>query len=191
MHDDEQQLSGMRVAIVARDMVEEEELIAPREALEAAGAETDLVSVKEGEIISANHFDKSETYTVDATLDEIEATDYDAVLLPGGAMNADSMRAEPRLQQFLQQIDAAGKPMAIICHAAWELIDAGLVEGRTLTSYPTIAKDIENAGGEWIDQAVVLDNNWVTSRRPADIPKFNHAMINLFAQFRQNGSLAV
>lgn len=188
--DDDKPLEGMRVAILATDMVEEAELVEPREALEAAGAETELIAPKEGEIITANHFDKSEAYPVDATLEEVEPTDYDAVLLPGGALNADNMRVQPRLQQFLQQMDDAGKPMAIICHAPWELIDAGLVEGRSLTSYHTIAKDIENAGGEWSDQPVVIDDNWVTSRQPEDIPKFNKAMIQLFARIRQAGGMA-
>lgn len=190
MDDDDKPLEGMRVAILATDMVEEAELVEPREALEAAGAETELIAPKEGEIITANHFDKSEAYPVDATLEEVEPTDYDAVLLPGGALNADNMRVQPRLQQFLQQMDDAGKPMAIICHAPWELIDAGLVEGRSLTSYHTIAKDIENAGGEWSDQPVVIDDNWVTSRQPEDIPKFNKAMIQLFARIRQAGGMA-
>lgn len=184
-------LAGMRIAILATDMVEESELVDPRQVLEDAGAEVDLVSPKEGEIISATHFDKSEAYPVDATLDEIEPTDYDAVFLPGGVYNADMLRAEPRAQQFVQQMDEAGKPIAVMCHGAWLLVSAGLVEGRTLTSYHTIADDIMNAGGEWLDKATVVDENWVSSRRPDDVPQFNIAMINLFSQIYNAGGLLV
>jgi protease I len=174
------QLQGMRVAILATDMVEEAELVEPRAALEAAGAETVLISPKDSEVITAHHFDKSNSYPVDLPLDEAEASSYDAVLLPGGALNADVMRADERVQKFLQDIDEAGKPIAVICHAPWELISAGLVEGRSLTSYHTIADDIRNAGAEWTDEPVVVDGNWVSSRRPDDIPAFNAAMIKLF-----------
>jgi protease I len=184
-------LAGMRIAILATDMVEEIELVDPRQALEDAGAETDLIAPKDGEIISATHFDKSEAYPVDATLDEVEPTDYDAVLLPGGVANADMLRADPRAQQFVQQMDEAGKPIAVICHGAWLLVSAGLVDGRTLTCYHTIADDIINAGGEWVDKPTVVDENWISSRRPDDIPQFNVAMINLFAQIYTAGGLLV
>jgi protease I len=189
--DEDKPLMGMRIAILASDMVEEVELVEPRAALEAVGAETELIAPRGGEIISANHFDKSEPYQVDNTLDEVEPTDYDGVLLPGGALNADFMRVEPRVKEFLQQMDDAGKPMAIICHAPWELISAGLVEGRQLTSFHTIQDDIRNAGGEWLDDAVVIDNNWVSSRKPDDIPAFNKAMIELFVQVYEAGGLPV
>jgi protease I len=191
MVDMKKSLAGMRVAILATDMVEESELVDPRQALEDAGAETDLVSPKDGEIMSATHFDKSEAYPVDATLDEIEATDYDALVLPGGVYNADQLRVDPHAQAFVQQMDEAGKPIAVICHGSWLLVSAGLVEGRTLTSYHTLADDIMNAGGEWIDKPVLVDENWVSSRRPDDIPQFNIAMINLFAQIYQSGGLLV
>jgi protease I len=184
-------LAGMRIAILATDMVEEIELVDPRQALEDAGAETDLIAPKDGEIISATHFDKSEAYPVDATLDEVEPTDYDEVLLPGGVANADMLRADPRAQQFVQQMDEAGKPIAVICHGAWLLVSAGLVDGRTLTCYHTIADDIINAGGEWVDKPTVVDENWISSRRPDDIPQFNVAMINLFAQIYTAGGLLV
>lgn len=184
-------LAGMRVAIIATDMVEESELLDPRQALEDAGAETDLIAPKEGEIITATHFDKSESYPVDATLDEVETTDYDAVLLPGGVFSADQLRSDPHAQHFIQQIDEAGKPIAVICHGSWLLVSAGLVEGRTLTSYHSIADDIIHAGGEWIDKPVVVNENWVSSRQPDDMPQFNVAMINLFAQIHQSGGLLV
>jgi protease I len=190
-YDDDKPLAGMRIAILATDMVEEAELVEPRAALEEAGAEVDLIAPKSGEIISANHQDKSEPYPVDYTLQEVDAADYDGVLLPGGALNADVMRVEPRVKEFLRDMNDAAKPMAIICHAPWELISAGLVEGRHLTSYHTIADDSRNAGGEWADEEVVIDNNWVSSRQPDDIPAFNKAMIDLFAQIYQGDGLPV
>jgi protease I len=182
-------LAGMRVAILATDMVEESELVDPRQALEDAGAETELITPKEGEILSATNYEKSEAYPVDATLDEVEATDYDAVLLPGGVYSADKLRAEPLAQQFIQQMDDASKPIAVICHGAWLLVSAGLVEGRTLTSYHTLADDIIHAGGEWLDKPAVTDENWVSSRKPDDLPQFNIAMINLFSQIHSAGGM--
>lgn len=176
------ELQDMQIAILATDMFEEVELTEPRKALEDAGAETHLISVKGGDIISANHFDKSRTYDVDATFEEVDAADYDAVLLPGGALNADFLRADPHAQHFIAEMDEAGKPVAFICHAAWLLVSADLVHGRKLTSYHTIADDIRNARGTWLDQAVVVDDNWISSRQPSDIPKFNEAMIKLFAE---------
>jgi protease I len=176
------QLDGVKVAILATNMVEEAELTEPREALEAAGAETVLIAPKEGEVISANHFDQSESYAVDATLEEVEADDFDALLLPGGALNADHLRVDPHAQRFVQAMDSAGKPIAVICHGPWLLISAGLVDGRKLTSYHTIADDIRNAGGEWLDKSVVIDGNWLSSRQPDDLPEFNDAMINIFAE---------
>lgn len=184
-------LAGMHIAIIATDMVEESELIDPRQALEDAGATTDLVAPKEGEIITANHADKSESYPVDSTLDEIEVADYDGVFIPGGVFNVDQLRSDPQAQHFIQQIDEAGKPIAVICHGPWLLISAGIVEGRTLTSYHSIADDVMNAGGEWQDKPVVIDENWISSRNPDDIPQFNVAMINLFAQIHQSGGLLV
>lgn len=184
-------LDGMRVAILATDMVEESELIEPRDALTEMGADVKLVSPKDGEIIATNHFDKSESYEVDATLDEVEPTDFDALVIPGGALNADFLRIEPRAQMFVQQTDEAGKPIAVICHGPWLLVSAGLVEGRRLTSFHTIADDITNARGEWINKAVVIDDNWVSSRNPDDIPQFNEAMISLFADAHQNAPAPV
>lgn len=183
---DKNALQGMRIAILATDMVEESELVEPRDALLEAGADVQLIAPKEGKIISANHFDKSEEYTVDASLEEVEPTDFDGLLLPGGALNADFLRVEPRAQRFVEQFDTAGKPIAVICHGPWLLVSAGLVEGRHLTSFHTIADDIRNAGGEWADQAVVIDGNWVSSRSPDDIPQFNKAMIELFADAFHN-----
>ncbi len=180
------ELKGLRVAILATDMFEEVEMTDPRQALEEAGAITTLISPKDGEVLSANHFNKSEKYKVDLDLVDADPIEFDALLLPGGALNADILRVEPKVHEFIQYFDETGKPIAAICHAPWALISADVVEGRSLTSFHTIRDDIRNAGGEWIDQPVVIDANWVTSRQPDDIPAFNKAMISLFAEARQN-----
>jgi protease I len=175
------QLSNTRVAVIATDGFEEAELTEPVKALQEAGADVDVVSPKEGEIQAFKHHDKSITVPVDRTLDEVSADQYDALVLPGGALNADTIRVEPKLQSFLQAFNRAGKPMAVICHAPWELVSSGLVKGRTLTSYHTIQDDIRNAGANWVDLEVVVDGNLITSRQPDDIPAFNREMLNLFA----------
>lgn len=180
----DQSLQGMRVAILATDGVEDE-LKEPRKAMEKAGARTTLFAPKAGRIYSMNHHDKAAQYDVDKTLEEADATEFDAVLLPGGALNADTLRVQPRAQQFVREMDQAGKPMAIICHAPWLLVSADLVRGRTLTSYHTIQDDIRNAGGKWQDEEVVRDRNWVSSRQPSDIPAFNRAMVDLFSESRR------
>ena len=177
---EQERLRGVRVAIIASDMFEEAEMTEPREALEEAGAETVLVAPRPGAILAARHFDKAGRYEVEQTLDDAEPEEYDALLLPGGALNSDHLRAVPKAQEFVRAFDAAGKPMAVICHAPWLLVSAGLVAGRVLTSYHTIADDIRNAGGMWLDNEVVEEENWVTSRQPSDIPAFNEAMLRLF-----------
>lgn len=173
-------LEGLKVAILATDMFEEVELTQPRAALEEAGATTEIIAPKGPTIIAARHFDKSATYKVDHLLGDVDPADYDALLLPGGALNADALRATPEAQDFVQYFDSEGRPIAVICHAPWLLVSAGLVKGRTLTSFETISDDIENAGAHWLDEPVVRDENWVSSRKPADIPLFNEAMISLF-----------
>ena len=178
----ERTLQGMRFAVLATDGVEDAELKQPREALEKAGAQTTLFAPKPGKIYSMKHHDKANEYEVDKTLDQAKADDYDAVLLPGGALNADTLRVQPRAQQFVREMNDEGKPIAVICHAPWLLISAELVRGRTLTSYHTIQDDVRNAGGKWQDEEVVQDKNWVSSRQPSDIPAFNQAMIELFAE---------
>lgn len=186
-----ERLAGMRIAmIVSNEGIEEAELIEPRLALEEAGAEVDLIAPKEGVVLTFNHTEKGEEYPVDATMDEVEPTDYDALLLPGGVVNADALRVDPRAQRFVQQMDEAGKPIGAICHAPWLLISADVIVGRSLTSYHTLADDIINAGGEWADKPVVIDNNWVTSRKPDDIPQFNQAMIKVFARIYNAGGIA-
>jgi protease I len=176
------QLDGLKVAILVSDDFEQVEMTAPREALQKAGAQVTLIAPKAGQVTGFHHDQKGDSFPVDQTLDEARAADYDAALLPGGALNADFLRVVPAAQEFVRAMDQAGKPLAVICHAPWLLVSAGLVGGRTLTSYHTIQDDIRNAGGTWQDEAVVHDRNWVTSRQPDDIPAFNAAMITLFAQ---------
>jgi protease I len=175
-------LAGFRVAILAADGFEESELIEPLHALENADAEVTIVSLSEGQIQGVKHNEKGERVKVDRTLQDVWVDEFDGVMLPGGALNADTLRTVPEVRAFLQAIQNAGKPIAAICHAPWELISAGIVRGRTLTSYSTIQDDIVNAGGAWVDREVVEDRNWVTSRQPADLPAFNAAMIRLFAR---------
>jgi protease I len=174
-------LNQLRVAVIATDGFEESELTEPLRALKEAGARVDVVSLKSGEIQAMRHQDKTIRVKVDKTLEQLKPGDYEAVMLPGGALNADKMRIERKLQEFLREFDQHSKPIAAICHAPWELISAGLVRGRKLTAYHTIRDDIQNAGGVFLDQEVVVDRNWVTSRQPSDLPAFNREMLNLFA----------
>jgi protease I len=174
-------LSDMRVAVLATDGFEETELTEPVSALKEAGATVEVIAPHSGQIQAFRHHDKSIMVEVDRTLSDAQPDDYDAVLLPGGALNADNLRVEPEAQAFLQKMQAENKPFAAICHAPWELISAGLVEGRMLTSYHTIQDDVLNTDGNWVDQEVVIDANWVTSRQPSDLPAFNREMITLFS----------
>ena len=179
------ELSGFRVAVLATDGFEDSELTEPLKALRNAGAQVTILSPKTGEIQGVRHdIDKTIKVKVDGAIRDAHADQFDAVHLPGGALNADAMRMVPEVQAFLKAIQAAGKPLSVICHAPWELVSAGLVRGRTLTSYHTLQDDIRNAGGHWVDQEVVEDGNWVSSRQPTDLPAFNPAMIRLFARSR-------
>jgi protease I len=180
-------LEGFRVAILATDGVEDAELREPKQALEQAGAKTTLISVKEGQIQSFKHHDKADNFKVDSALANAKPEQFDAVLLPGGALNADTLRVHPQAQEFVREIDRQGKPVAFICHAPWLLVSAGIVKGRTLTAYHTIQDDVRNAGGNFQDQEVVQDRNWVSSRQPDDIPAFNRSMIDLFSHKRGAG----
>ena len=180
-------LQDMRVAILAATDFEQVEMVEPRKALEDAGAKTVLVSTKVGAIDGMNHDHKGDSFEVEQALDQADPADYDGVMLPGGALNADHMRVEPKAQEFVRHMRDAGKPMAVICHAPWLLVSAGLVRGRTLTSYHTIADDIRNAGGTWVDRETVVDGNLLTSRKPDDIPAFNREMIALFERSRTPG----
>ncbi|GAC1377926.1 MAG: type 1 glutamine amidotransferase domain-containing protein [Ktedonobacteraceae bacterium] len=175
------QLDGLRVAILVTDDFEQAELIEPKKALEQAGAATKIISPKPGKVQGMNHDEKADSFPVDETLDQANPGDFDAVLLPGGAVNADALRMEPKAQEFVRQVDSTGKPIAVICHGSWLLVSAGLVKGKTMTSYYTIQDDIRNAGGNWVDQEMVRDGTWISSRKPQDIPAFNQGMIELFS----------
>jgi len=171
-------LSGKKVAVVATDYFEESELTKPVQALKEAGAQVDIIAPKAGEIKGVRHMDPGQTVKVDKTLDQADPDDYDALVVPGGAVNADHLRMEQKARDFIVKImDAQGKPTAVICHGPWLLVSAGLARGKKLTSYHTIQDDMRNAGADWIDEEVVVDGNLITSRQPDDIPAFNDALI--------------
>jgi protease I len=178
----EKKLEGLKVAILATDGFEQVELVEPRKALEEAGAETKIIAPKTGKIQGMKHHDKADKVEVDMAMDKANPQDFDALLLPGGALNADALRVEKTAQAFAKKMEEDGKPIAVICHGPWLLASAGLVKGHTLTSYHTIQDDIRNAGGQWADDEVVRDENWVSSRQPSDIPAFIREMIMLFAE---------
>jgi protease I len=175
-------LKGKRIAIIAADMVEQVELVEPRKALEAAGAETELISMRPGTIQGFNHFDKADTHQVDRTVEEADTADYDALMIPGGVGNPDLLRGDENMVAFTHAFFEQGKPVAAICHGPWMLVEAGVVRDRELTSWPTLRTDIRNAGGNWVDEQVVVDGGLVTSRKPDDIPAFNAKMIEEFAE---------
>jgi protease I len=180
----EQKLNGKKVAILAADMFERVELEEPRKALEQAGAETEIVSIHDGEIQGFDHFEPKSKLKVDKTVEEVSAADYDALLVPGGVGNPDQLRADENAVRFVRDFVEQKKPLAVICHGPWVLVEAGVVRGRKLTSWPSLQTDIRNAGGNWVDQEVVVDEGIVTSRKPDDIPAFNKKMIEEFAEGR-------
>ena len=175
-------LDGKIIAILATDGFEEVELTKPLQALKDAGATVEVVSLKAGEIQGFNHFDKGERVAVDRTLEQADPAGYDALVLPGGAHNPDTLRAEASVQRFVRAFFEAGKPVGAICHAPWVLIAAGVVSGRTLTSYETIRTDLKNAGATVVDREVVVDRGLVTSRKPDDIPAFVDKLIEEIAE---------
>lgn len=176
-------LDGMRVAILVTDDFEQVEMTEPRKALKAAGADTVLLAPHSGEVQGFHHDEKGDKFHVDMAIDDANPQDFDAVMLPGGALNADRLRMEQSARDFVREMEREGKPVAAICHAPWLLVSAGLVQGRTLTSFYTLQDDIRNAGATWQDRPVVRDHNWVTSRQPKDIPAFDEAMIELFGEY--------
>jgi protease I len=185
-----ERLIGFRVAILATDLFEESELVEPRKALEDAGATTVVIAPHAGEIQAVQHDKKTRKIKVDQTLAEADPDQFDAVLLPGGAMNSDALRKEPLAKEFVRRIDQTRRPVAVICHGGWLLISARLVRGRHVTSYKTIQDDFRNAGAFWADKEVVLDRNWVSSRQPSDIPRFNQEMVNLFVEQHARSRIA-
>ncbi|HVL37298.1 MAG TPA: type 1 glutamine amidotransferase domain-containing protein [Burkholderiales bacterium] len=174
----------MRVAILVAEGFEQAEMVEPRKALEQAGAQTEIVSPAEDEVQGWNHFDKADRFQVDAPLDEARSADYDALLLPGGVASPDQLRALPKAVQFVREFVQAGKPIAVICHGPWTLIEAGAAKGRTLTSWPSLQTDLVNAGAKWVDEEVVVDRGIVSSRKPDDLPAFSRRMLEVFGERR-------
>lgn len=175
-------LTGKTVAILVADGFEQVEFTSPKAALENAGAKTVVVSLKPGKVQGFNHHEKGDTFSVDKTAAQVRADDYDALLLPGGVANPDQLRADPDAVAFVRGFFEQHKPVAAICHGPWTLIDAGVVRGRRMTSYKSIKTDLINAGAEWSDEAVVVDNGLVTSRTPADLVAFNAKMVEEIAE---------
>lgn len=170
-------LNGKRVAILATDGFEQVELTEPRKALDQAGAQTEVISPKDGEIKGWKVKEWGDTVKVDKTLANARPEDYDALVLPGGVMNPDHLRMEPAAADFVRNFVAGGKPVAAICHGPWTLVEAGVVRGKTMTSWPSLKTDLRNAGAQWVDQEVCTDGQFITSRKPDDIPAFNKAII--------------
>ena len=175
-------LKGKRVAILCTDGFEQPEMVEPRKALDDAGAKTTLIAPKSGQIKAWNKTDWGDKFNVDLVLDEAKADQFDALLLPGGVINPDKLRMNPKAVEFVKAFFAAGKPVAAICHAPIMLIEADVVRGRKLTSWPSLKTDLRNAGASWEDSEVIVDRNLVTSRKPEDIPAFNRQMIEVFAE---------
>ncbi len=165
-------LGGLNIAILLTDGFEQVELTGPLQALEESGVMIRLLSNKKGQVQGYHHDQRGDLFDVDMTFDKAKGDEFDAVLLPGGAVNSNRIRNDADAQQIVRQIDRQGKPIAVICHGAWLLVSAGLVKNRKLTSWPSLRQDIEDAGGQWVDSEVVVDGNWVSSRKPGDIPAF-------------------
>ena len=175
-------LQGKRVAILVAEGFEQAEMVEPRKALDGAGANTVIVSPAKGEVQGWKHFDKADKFKVDVPVDAANADDYDALLLPGSVANPDQLRGNPKAVQFVRRFVESGKPIGVICHGPWTLIEAGAVKGLTMTSWPTLKTDLTNAGAKWVDQEVVTDRGIVSSRKPADLPAFSAKLIEEIAE---------
>ena len=179
-----QNLKGKRIAFLATDGVEQSELEQPWRALQEAGAEVELLSVHEGAIQAVRHMDKGDTFDVDGLVGDADVSDYDGLVLPGGVANPDTLRANDKAVRFVRQFFDESKPVAAICHGPWTLVEAGVLRGRTITSWPSLKTDIKNAGGQWVDEEVHVDQGLVTSRKPDDLPAFCAKAIEEFAEGR-------
>ncbi|MGB9031181.1 MAG: type 1 glutamine amidotransferase domain-containing protein [Acidobacteriaceae bacterium] len=175
-------LRGKRIAILATDGFEQVELTEPRKALDKAGATTEVIAPKSGEIKGWKTKDWGDKVKVDKTLDQAKPQDYDALLLPGGVMNPDHLRMEPKAVQFIKDFVATGRPVAAICHGPWTLVEAGVVRGKTFTSWPSVKTDLKNAGANWVDKEVVTDGQFISSRKPDDIPAFSETLIEMVSK---------
>ena len=177
-----QELNNKKIAILVADGFEQVELTKPKQAFESAGAQTHIVSLNSDRVQGWNHYDKADFFDVDVPLDSAKASDYDALLLPGGTVNPDRLRTNDKAVQFVKSFLDAGKPVAAICHGPWTLVETGALKGRTMTSFPSLQTDLKNAGANWVDREVVEDNGLITSRNPNDLPAFNAKAIELFAK---------
>jgi protease I len=178
----EQTIQGRTVAfLVAAEGIEQVELTEPWKAVERAGGTPRLLSPESGKVQAFNHLDRADTFGVDETVADADPASYDALVLPGGVANPDALRTDPQAMDFVKAFVGSGKPVAAICHAAWSLVEAGVLDGRTVTSWPSLQTDIRNAGGTWVDEEVVVDGNLVTSRRPDDLPAFNARLLEAIA----------
>ncbi len=178
------ELQGKRIAIIVTDGFEQIEMTSPRESLEKAGAKCVLIAPKDGQVQGFKHHDKADKFKVELTLEKASASDFDALMLPGGVINADAIRIEKKAQQIVQEMERAGKPIAVICHGPWLLISSGVMKGRHITSWRTLQDDLRNAGAQWEDKECIRDHNWVSSRKPDDLPVFNREMVKLFSESR-------
>jgi protease I len=179
-----QELEGLRIAILATDGFEQSELLDPRRALDEAGATTEVVSPNATQVKAWNHQNWGLSVDVDQLLEDANPDRYDALVLPGGVMNPDALRMQPKAVAFVRAFFDADKPVAAICHGPWTVVESGAADGHRMTSWPSLRTDIQNAGGEWVDEEVVVDGNLVTSRKPADLPAFNREMVELFGHYR-------
>jgi protease I len=183
-------LNGKKIAILATDGFEQAELTEPRKALDEAGATTEVVSPKSGEIKGWKSKDWGSTVRVDKTLEQANPRDYDSLLLPGGVMNPDHLRMEPAAIEFVREFVKTGRTVAAICHGPWMLVEAGVVKGRSITSWPSLKTDLKNAGANWVDQEVCSDGQFITSRKPDDIPAFNRTIIETISKYANNREAA-
>jgi protease I len=177
-------LQGKKIAFIATEGVEQVELTEPWKAVEEAGAEPELISTADEEFNAWNHFDKGGSFKPDRTIEEANVADYDGLVLPGGVANPDQLRTDENVVAFIREFAQSGKPIGVICHGPWTLVEAGVVQGRTITSWPSLQTDLRNAGANWVDQEVVVDNGLVSSRKPDDLPAFNAKIVEEFAEGR-------
>lgn len=175
------QLENKKIAFLATDMVEQVELTEPWKAVEEAGGRPELVSLDDGEIQGFDHYDKADTFTVDRTVDDVSVDEYDGLVLPGGVGNPDTLRTNEAAVAFVREFVESGKPVGVICHGPWTLVEADVLRGRTITSWPSIRTDIVNAGGHWVDEEVVMDGNITSSRNPDDLPAFCRTIVEQVA----------